>query len=91
MALQDIMKEMDRLIQAVTKDLEKAGRYNKAASQRVRTNTIRLEKVAKKYRKESIKEEKSEGFKKKKATSRKPTKKRVVVKKKMIKKKAKKR
>ena len=42
----------------MTDDLQKAEGGNKAASQRVRTGTVRLEKVAKLYRKESIKTEK---------------------------------
>lgn len=49
---------MEILLAAITKDLTKTAKGNKAASQRVRTNSIKLEKVAKKYRKESISEEK---------------------------------
>jgi hypothetical protein len=62
----------------LTIDLEKAANGNKAASQRVRTGTVRLEKTAKKYRKESIKAEKSGSFKKpaaKKPAKAKPAKK----------------
>lgn len=49
---------MQSLLEKICHDLVKADHGNKAASQRVRTGTIRLEKVAKMYRKESIAEEK---------------------------------
>lgn len=65
MSLKDTAKHMKTLLQGVASDLEKADNGNKAAAQRVRTGTIRLEKVAKLYRKESIKTEKTGGFKKK--------------------------
>lgn len=58
MALKDIIKTMDSLIQNLAKDLKKSEKGNKAASQRVRTGTIKLAKIAKEYRKESIAEEK---------------------------------
>lgn len=58
MALKDSIKTMNVLLSAITKDLVKAEKGNKAASQRVRTNSIKLEKTAKKYRKESVAEEK---------------------------------
>ena len=64
MSLHDTVKEMRELLAAISVDLEKAANGNKAASQRVRTGTIRLEKSAKKYRKESIKAEKSPSAKK---------------------------
>jgi DNA-binding protein H-NS len=54
MALKDTVKHLKNLLETVCSDLDKAGNGNKAASQRVRTGTIRLEKVAKMYRKESI-------------------------------------
>ena len=59
MALKNTINEMNRLLTHITADLSKADNGNKAASQRVRTGTIRLEKVAKMFRKESIREEKS--------------------------------
>lgn len=59
MALKDTIKHMRDLLSHITHDLEKADGGNKAASQRVRTGTVKLEKVAKLYRKESIKTEKS--------------------------------
>jgi hypothetical protein len=58
MALKQTVNEMNKLLAQITQDLQKAEGGNKAASQRVRTGTISLEKVAKKYRKESIAEEK---------------------------------
>jgi len=58
MALKNTVHEMNKLLNAITHDLGKAEHGNKAASQRVRTGTIRLEKVAKMFRKESIAEEK---------------------------------
>lgn len=59
MALKDTVKHMRDLLGNITHDLEKADGGNKAASQRVRTGTVKLEKLAKTYRKESIKTEKS--------------------------------
>lgn len=78
MSLQDTIKEVRTLLANLTIDLEKAANGNKAASQRVRTGTVKLEKTAKKYRKESIKAEKSGTFKKpaaKKPAKAKPMKK----------------
>lgn len=73
MALKDTHKHLKDLLVNITHDLEKADGGNKAASQRVRTGTVKLEKVAKTYRKESIKSEKAtKGSKKpaKKASSK---------------------
>jgi hypothetical protein len=78
MALHDTIKEVRSLLAGLTIDIEKAANGNKAASQRVRTGTIKLEKSAKRYRKESIKAEKTGAFKKpaaKKAVKEKPAKK----------------
>lgn len=58
MALKNTIKDVHHLLARITHDLQKAERGNKAASQRVRTGTIKLEKLAKLYRKESIVEEK---------------------------------
>lgn len=78
MALKDTVKHLRDLLANITHDLEKADNGNKAASQRVRTGTVRLEKVAKLYRKESIKSEKAtKGQKKpskKASTAKKPAK-----------------
>lgn len=59
MALKDTFKHLRDLINNISHDLQKAENGNKAASQRVRTGTVKLEKVAKLYRKESIKNEKT--------------------------------
>lgn len=73
MALKSTLKGVQDLLAHVTKDLQKAENGNKAAAQRVRTGTIKLEKLAKLYRKESISEEKkSKGSKKKSAHKAKP-------------------
>ena len=73
MALKDTMNQLHQLLQGINKDLVKAARGNKAASQRIRTGTIKLEKIGKRYRKESVAAEKSGKFKKpkKKKTARK--------------------
>ena len=59
MALKDTIKNMKDLLNTIAHDLQKSDNGNKAASQRVRTGTVKLEKIAKLYRKESIKGEKS--------------------------------
>ncbi len=58
MALTQTVNEMRNLLTQIQSDLEKAVGGNKAASQRVRTGTVSLEKIAKRYRKESIVTEK---------------------------------
>ena len=71
MALNDTVRNMRELLAAISVDLEKAVGGNKAASQRVRTGTIRMEKTAKHYRKESISAEKSGTFKRPAAAAKK--------------------
>jgi len=90
MALKETVKHMEQLIAHITKDLVKANRGNKAAGQRVRTGTIRLEKVAKQYRKESIHEGKK-GSKKKAAKASRPAAKKRTAKKSSSKSRAKRR
>lgn len=68
MSLKDTVKNLRTLLHTVTSDLTKAENGNKAASQRVRTGTIRLEKLAKHYRRESIKAERSGNGKKPKSS-----------------------
>lgn len=58
MSLKDTFKHMKELLANITSDLDKSENGNKAASQRVRTGTVKLEKVAKLFRKESISSEK---------------------------------
>lgn len=72
MALKDSIKHMRDLLANIQADLEKADKGNKAASQRVRTGTVKLEKIAKHYRKESVAtEKKTKGHKPKKAAAHK--------------------
>lgn len=71
MGLEQTVDQLKNYLGTISKDLEKAMRGNKAASQRVRTMTIRLEKAAKLYRKESIKWEKSGAMAASKASSKK--------------------
>jgi len=54
MTLESLIKDMKGLLTSLTGDLHKAEHGNKAAAQRVRTGTVKLEKTAKKFRKESI-------------------------------------
>lgn len=90
MALKDTMKKLGNLLDCLAHDLKKAEAGNKAASQRVRTSSIKLAKVAKDYRKESVKAEKSGAFKKKKKVAKKKAVKKKVAKKKVAKKTARK-
>lgn len=73
MSLNHTVKEMKQLLAEITSDLDKAENGNKAASQRVRTGTVKLEKVAKAYRKESIQSEKQPRTTKKSSTAKKHT------------------
>lgn len=54
MTLTDIVSKMEELTSEISNDLKKGLKGNKAASQRVRVNTILLAKIAKQYRKESV-------------------------------------
>lgn len=72
MSLRDTVSQLSDLLESVAYDLGKASRGYKAAAQRVRTGTVKLEKLAKKYRKESVAAEKGGQRKKaKKKASRK--------------------
>lgn len=73
MVLRNTIKEMEGLLLQMATDLPKATKGNKAASQRVRTFSIRFSKIAKLYRKESIQNEKKV-VKKEKPTIHKPIK-----------------
>lgn len=78
MTLKVTVKSMHTLLSALKRDLEKAEKGNKAASQRVRTGTIKLGKLSKKYRKESVSAEKKGLVKKpKKSVKRKGSKRKV--------------
>lgn len=65
MSLNETMHQLNVLLMALSRDLGKVQRGNKAAAQRVRVGTIKLEKLAKRFRKESVTAEKSGKFKKK--------------------------
>ena len=67
MALKDTVNSMKKVLEEICHDLDKSGNGNKAASQRVRVNTIKFAKVAKNYRKESVSAEKKGGGKSKSA------------------------
>lgn len=67
MSLKDTYKHLKDLLSHITADLDKSENGNKAASQRVRTGTVKLEKVAKAFRKESISSEKKNKGQKKPA------------------------
>ncbi len=58
MGLKETTTTMIKLLDELNKNVLKAVAGNKAASQRVRTGTIKLEKIAKTYRKESVAAEK---------------------------------
>src|SRR5579885_1422689 len=58
MGLKETSSLLMKLLEDCQKNLQKAGGGNKAAAQRRRTGTIKLEKVAKVYRKESVSAEK---------------------------------
>ncbi|MEM8727835.1 MAG: histone [Chlamydiota bacterium] len=64
MALSNTIKKMEAMLMDLALDLRKAfEKGNKAASQRVRTGTIKFAKLAKQYRKESIVADKKGGKK----------------------------
>lgn len=74
MSIKETYKHLKDLLNHITSDLEKSENGNKAASQRVRTGTVKLEKLAKLFRKESItNEKKTKGQKKpSKSAAKKP-------------------
>lgn len=99
MALNNTIKKMEAMLMELAHDLRKASeKGNKAASQRVRTGTIKFAKLAKQYRKESVAEGKKGGKKRKakkttrkKATTKKATKRKAPARKKKAVKRRKKR
>lgn len=76
MALNDTMTQLNFLLTKVVTDLNKVHRGNKSAAQRVRVGTIDLEKIAKRFRKESVAAEKNGKLKKKFASKKMKRKKR---------------
>ncbi|MFY7843411.1 MAG: histone [Rhabdochlamydiaceae bacterium] len=91
MSLKDTVSDLKILLNNITVDLEKAEKGNKAAAQRVRTQSVKFAKVAKVYRKESIVSEKKGAHKKaaSKAVAKHKIKPKVVAKAKTVVKKAK--
>ncbi|MCB1073378.1 MAG: histone [Chlamydiales bacterium] len=86
MTLSNTIKNMEAMLMDLAMDLRKASeKGNKAASQRVRTGTIKFAKLAKQYRKESIAADKKGGKKRK---AKKTTRKKKATKKKATRKKA---
>ena len=71
MALGETFGKLENLLQSLAKDLLKATRGNKSAAQRVRVGTIKLEKVGKLFRKESVDAERKEKTRKRKTKKRK--------------------
>ena len=61
MGLKETIESMKTHLHQISRDLDKGTNGNKAASQRVRTGTVRLEKLARRYRKESVAFEKKAG------------------------------
>ncbi|MBM3183904.1 MAG: hypothetical protein FJZ64_01190 [Chlamydiae bacterium] len=71
MALRETMQKLDGILTEIVQDLGKAHRGNQTAAQRVRVGTVKLERVAKLFRKESVAAEKSGRLKKLKERFRK--------------------
>ena len=69
MVLKETSMQVRALLEAMSCDLEKAMKGNRAAAQRVRTASILFSKLAKVFRKESLAEEKK-GPKTSKASGR---------------------
>jgi hypothetical protein len=74
MSLKDTYKHLRELLTNIVLDLDKSENGNKAASQRVRTGTVKLEKIAKMFRKESISSEKKNKGQKKPSKAPSPSK-----------------
>jgi hypothetical protein len=71
MSLVESIQQLNRLLGNLSRDLLKVQRGNKASAQRVRVGTIHLEKIAKRFRKESIEAEKTGKFKKRRPKKKK--------------------
>ncbi len=65
MALSETMQQLQSILSRVVVDLGKVHKGNKSAAQRVRVGTIDLEKIGKRFRKESVVAERSGRLKKK--------------------------
>ena len=54
MGLKESVNAMKDLMHLMCRDLDKTGRGNRAAAQRVRTSSVKFAKLAKDFRKESV-------------------------------------
>jgi len=70
MSFSETVNYLGDLLVSASKDLNKAHRGNKAAAQRVRVATIRLEKIGKRFRKESVAVEKGGRLRKRGASKK---------------------
>mgnify|MGYP006281957197 CR=1 FL=1 len=82
MSLVQLTKHLAAHLEQIAKDLIKAEKGNRAAAQRVRTGTIKLEKIAKQYRKESVKTSKGKKRPAAKKAKKAPARKKAATKKK---------
>ena len=57
MSFNDTIAQLGTLLSETISDLSKVHKGNKSATQRVRVSTINIEKIAKKFRKESVLQE----------------------------------
>jgi hypothetical protein len=71
MALIETLSHLEELLSEIGKDLQKVLRGNHSAAQRIRVGTLRMEKVGKLFRKESLTAEKAGKFHKLKKKARK--------------------
>lgn len=71
MAFQKTTETLVELCEAVLHDIPKALKGNKSAGQRIRTGTIKIAKISKVWRKESLEQEQKQVKKRKTRTRRK--------------------
>ena len=71
MSLVETMGKLEHLLTTLEEDLAKVTRGNKSAAQRVRVGTLRLEKIGKQFRKESVYAEKTGKLRKPKKKTKK--------------------
>ena len=65
MSFIDTTHQLEQILVSIVKELPKVGKGNKSAAQRVRVGTLKLEKMGKQFRKESVFAEKASLSKKK--------------------------
>ena len=54
MAILDLSEDLQELLEDILEDLPKSVNGNKSAAQRIRTKTVRLAKLSKEWRKNSL-------------------------------------